>query len=236
MLNVLCACEESQAVCIAFRELGHNAFSCDIQPCSGGHPEWHIQGDVLELIEPVTKYDWNEYITFETLDGEEHWIEGNWDLIIAFPPCTYLTKAGAVRMRVNGQIQEERYQKMLDGRNFFLSLLNCGCPHVAVENPTPLALAALPPYDQAIEPWMFGHPYKKRTCLWLRGLPPLMPTLLIYDDLVPWVNGGLGNGRKCQGQHRSQKMRSKTFPGIAAAMAAQWSDYIESRKNVGCFN
>lgn len=227
MLNVLCACEESQAVCIAFRELGHNAFSCDIQECSGGHPEWHIYGSVFDVLEPFS--------TFTTQSGDYCAVD-EWDLVIAFPPCTYLTKAGAVRMRVNGQIQEERYQKMLDGRAFFLALLNCGCAHVAVENPTPLGLAALPPYDQAIEPWMFGHAYKKRTCLWLRGLPPLMPTLLVYDDLVPWVNGGLSGGRKIQGQHRSQKMRSKTFPGIAAAMAAQWADYIETRKVKGCIN
>ena len=227
MLNVLCACEESQAVCIAFRELGHNAFSCDIQPCSGGHPEWHFWGSVYSILKGNR--------SFTTQDGSFHEIQ-DWDLVIAFPPCTYLTKASAVRMRVRGEIQEERYKSMLHAREFFLDMLNCGCPHVAVENPTPLALAALPPYDQAIEPWMFGHPYKKRTCLWLRGLPPLMPTLLVYDDLVPWVNGGLSNGRKVQGQHRNQKMRSKTFPGIAAAMAAQWSDYIETRKKAGCIN
>lgn len=227
MLNVLCACEESQAVCTAFRKHGHNAFSCDIQYCSGGHPEWHYLGSVFDIL--------HGNCSFETQDGSFE-VVNEWDLVIAFPPCTYLTKASAVRMRVNGQIQEERYQKMLEGREFFLSLLNCGCPHIAVENPTPLALAALPDYDQAIEPWMFGHPYKKRTCLWLRGLPPLMPTLLVYDDLVPWVNGGLSNGRKTQGQHRNQKMRSKTFKGIAEAMARQWSDYLEDRKKAGCIN
>lgn len=226
MLNVLCACEESQAVCIAFRELGHNAFSCDIQPCSGGHPEWHYLGSVYDILEG--------HCEVETQNGSRYLIE-EWDLVIAFPPCTYLTKASAVRMRVNGQIQEDRYLKMQDGREFFLSLLNCGCAHVAVENPTPLALAALPGYDQAIEPWMFGHPYKKRTCLWLRGLPPLMPTLLVYDDLVPWVSAGSVN-RNVVGVNHSQKMRSKTFPGIAAAMAKQWSDYVEHRKARGCVN
>lgn len=225
MLNVLCACEESQAVCIAFRELGHNAFSCDIQACSGGHPEWHYMGSVYDILDGDCE--------IETQNGT-CWIVDNWDLVIAFPPCTYLTNAGAVRMRVNGQIQEDIYQKMLEGRDFFLSLLNCGCAHVAVENPKPLSLAALPPYDQAIEPWMFGHPYKKRTCLWLRGLPPLMPTLLVYDDLVPWVS--VNNRRKVPGLHTNQKMRSKTFQGIAAAMAAQWSDYVETRKKAGCIN
>lgn len=226
MLNVLCACEESQAVCIAFRELGHNAFSCDIQECSGGHPEWHYQGSVFDILYGK--------IGFKTQSGFFAYVT-EWDLVIAFPPCTYLTKAGAVRMRVNGQIQEDRYQKMLNGRELFLTLLNCGCAHVAVENPTPLALAALPEYDQAIEPWMFGHPYKKRTCLWLRGLPPLMPTLLVYDDLVPWVSAG-SKGRRKVGTNHSQKIRSKTFPGIAAAMAAQWADYIETRKKAGCYN
>lgn len=225
MLNVLLACEESQAVCIAFRELGHNAFSCDIQPCSGGHPEWHYMGSVYDIL-----YGDCEFVT---QNGFSYFVD-EWDLIIAFPPCTYLTKASAVRMRVNGQIQDERYQKMLAARIFFLTLLNCGCPHVALENPTPLALAALPPYDQAIEPWMFGHPYKKRTCLWLRGLPPLMTTLLVYDDLVSWVDCESRKGIKSRGRNRNQKMRSKTFPGIAAAMAKQWSEYLEDRKKAGC--
>lgn len=235
MLNVLCACEESQAVCIALRELGHNAFSCDIQDCSGGHPEWHIKADVSHFLVPALLWTpaetYENGFQFDTCDGKYHLIRGDWDLIIAFPPCTYLTKVSAPCMVKDGVIQEDRYQKMLVARNFFLQILDgATCPHIAVENPTPLALAALPPYDQAIQPWMFGHSYKKRTCLWLRGLPPLMPTLLVYDDLVPWCSSTKG------GKVSGSFMRSKTFPGIAAAMAAQWADYIETRKKGGCFN
>lgn len=202
-MRVLVACEESQAVCKAFRERGHEAYSCDIIPCSGGAPEWHIQADALEIIKI------------------------KWDLIVAHPPCTYLTSAGAVRMWVNGEIVQERYEKAMEAKAFFLSFLNADCPRIAVENPTPMKIVGLPPYTQAIQPWQFGHPYTKRTCLWLKGLPPLKPTEIITEGVTPYINGGCkdayGNYRRLQGRkERDQKTRSKTFPGIARAMAEQW--------------
>lgn len=202
-MRILVACEESQAVTKELRRLGHEAYSCDIQECSGGHPEWHIKGDALELIKM------------------------KWDMIIAFPPCTYMTNAGAVRMRVGGVIQQERYEKAMRAKEFFMAFYNANCPRIAIENPTPMKLIGLPRYDQAIQPYEHGHPYSKRTCLWLKGLPPLMATCLVYEH-TPYVNGGCkdanGNYRRFQGKkERDQKTRSKTFPGIARAMAEQWA-------------
>lgn len=201
-MRVLVACEESQEVCKAFRARGHEAYSCDIQPCSGGHPEWHIEGNALELLKMP------------------------WDMIIAFPPCTYMTNASAVRMRVNGEIQPERYRKAMEAKAFFLQFYNADCERIAIENPTPLKIVGLPPYNQVIQPYMFGHPYSKRTCLWLKGLPPLMATDIIANH-EPYVNGGCkdahGNYKRIQGRkERDPKTRSKTFPGIAKAMAEQW--------------
>lgn len=201
-MRVLVACEESQEVCKAFRRLWHEAYSCDIQDCSGGHPEWHIKADALELLKM------------------------KWDLIIAHPPCTYMTNAGAVRMRVGGVIQEERFKKAMEAKAFFMKFLEADCPRIAVENPTPMKIVGLPPYSQAIQPYEYGHPYSKRTCLWLKGLPPLMPTEILADH-EPYVNGGFkdahGNYIRFQGRkERDAKTRAKTFSGIAAAMAAQW--------------
>ena len=216
-MKVLVACEESQEVCKAFRELGHEAYSCDIQEPSGGHPEWHILGDAIKAVE-------GGQVT--TMDGQVHEV-GKWDLLIAHPPCTYLTNAGAVRMRVKGQIVKERYAKAMEAKAFFMSFLDADCPKIAVENPKPMKLIGLPPYTQAIQPWQYGHPYTKRTCLWLKGLPPLKPTDIITEGVTPYVNGGCkdvhGNYRRFQGRkERDPKIRSKTFPGIAKAMAEQW--------------
>ena len=217
-MKILVACEESQTVCKAFRALGHEAYSADIQEPSGGHPEWHILGDVLPLI--------NGHCTFYTMDGRAHDIAGEWDMIIAFPPCTYMTNAGAVRMRVKGQIVQERYNKAMEAKAFFMEFYNAQCPRVAIENPTPMKIINLPEYTQAIQPYQFGHPYSKRTCLWLRNLPPLRPTKILASH-EPYVNGGCkdahGNYRKFKGRkERDPKIRSKTFPGIAEAMADQW--------------
>lgn len=201
-MRVLVACEESQAVCKAFRTKGHEAYSCDLEAPSGGHPEWHLQVDALEMLKL------------------------EWDLIIAHPPCTYLTNAGAVRMRVNGEVVKERYERAMQAKDFFLKFLYAKCPKIAVENPTPMKLIGLPPYTQAIQPYEYGHPYSKRTCLWLKGLPKLVPTKIMeYHE--PYVNGGCkdahGNYRRFQGRNeRDSKTRAKTFPGIAAAMAEQW--------------
>lgn len=201
-MRVLVACEESQAVCKAFRAKGHEAYSCDLEAPSGGHPEWHLQVDALQMLKL------------------------EWDLIIAHPPCTYLTNAGAVRMRVNGEVVKERYERAMQAKDFFLKFLYAKCPKIAVENPTPMKLIGLPPYTQAIQPYEYRHPYSKRTCLWLKGLPKLVPTKIMeYHE--PYVNGGCkdahGNYRRFQGRNeRDSKTRAKTFPGIAAAMAEQW--------------
>lgn len=210
MLKVLVACEESQAVCKAFRALGHEAYSCDIQECSGGHPEWHIQGDVLPLL--------NE----------------KWDLIIAHPPCTYLSNAGARWLYAGGKLNEERYKKGLDGKEFFLKFLNANCNHVAIENPIPSSVYDLPQYTQVIQPYEYGEPWSKKTCLWLKGLPPLQPTKII-EDHKPFCSSGSyskSHDPKYKGASRkggSAKSRSKTFPGIAKAMAEQWSKFIEEQ-------
>lgn len=192
MSSILVACEESQAICTAFRARGHEAYSCDLKPCSGGHPEWHIQGDALDAL-------------------ESH----EWDLLIAHPPCTYLSNAGAVFLHHDGDIDDERYAMLQEARNLFMSFWRSSVRKVCIENPTPLKAAALPGYTQAIQPSMFGHPYTKRTCLWLRGLPPLMATV---------IEGSTESWTEC---HRSPTVRSKTFPGIAEAMADQWGPLLE---------
>ena len=202
-MRVLVACEESQAVTKELRRLGHEAYSCDIEPCSGGHPEWHLQQDVTQLLKI------------------------RWDMIIAFPPCTYMTNAGAVRMRVKGEIVQERYQKAMEAKAFFMQIMNADCEKRAIENPTPMKLIGLPPCTQAIQPYEFGHPYSKRTCLWLKGLPKLEPTEIL-ENHEPYINGGYkdthGNCRRFQGRkERDPKTRAKTFPGIAKAMAEQWA-------------
>lgn len=214
-MNILVACEESQAVCLAFRQKGHRAFSCDIVECSGGHPEWHILGNVLTLLDGRCK--------FQTMDLTLHEVEGPWDMIIAFPPCTYLSNAGAVWLRVNGEINAERMEKAKEAKIFFLRFYNVDCPMVAIENPTPGRIHQLPEYTQAIQPWMFGDPYTKRTCLWLRGLSPLVAEITEKPaNVIPWVSAGCRKGTKKVGLHHSPKMRSKTFPGIARAMAETW--------------
>ena len=223
-MNVLVACEESQAVCKAFRERGHNAFSCDIQPCSGGHPEWHIKGDVLPLI--------NGGCTFTTEDSHTHTQVGKWDLLICFPPCTYLTNAGAARLfrNIDGirYVNFERYKKGLAAKDFFMSFFNADCDRIAIENPVPTSIYGLPKYSQIIEPYQFGHPYTKRTCLWLKGLPKLNPTEIV-EPQISWVSGG---SKKSDGTPRENKgmtfrdsfTKSKTFPGIAEAMSVQWEN------------
>lgn len=217
-MNILVACEESQEVCKAFRAKGHRAFSCDVEPCSGGHPEWHVQGDVIPLI--------NGDCTFQTADTHTHTQRGQWDMIVAFPPCTYMTNASAVRMRVKGEIVQARYEKAMEAKAFFMRFYEADCPRVAIENPVPMKIVGLPPYSQTIQPYEHGHPYSKKTCLWLRGLPPIMATDIVSEH-EPYVNGGCkdahGNYRRFQGRkERDPKTRSKTFPGIARAMAEQW--------------
>lgn len=217
-MYVLIACEESQRVCKAFRDRGHQAFSCDIIEPSGGYLEWHIMGDVLPYI--------NGNCSFTTMDGVEHTINGKWDLIIAHPPCTYLTVASACRMYPKkGQLDMDRYQKALEAKAFFMAFINADCDKIAVENPTPLKVVELPKYTQAIQPYQFGHPYSKRTCLRLKGLNKLQPTEIL-TEYTPYVNAGSkkadGTKRDKVGTSSSARERSKTFEGIAKAMAKQW--------------
>ena len=211
-MNVLVACEESQRVCAAFQERGHNAFSCDIEPCSGGHPEWHIMQDVLPLLDGRC--------SFKTMDGIEHSIDGKWDLIIAHPPCTYLSNAGARFLYPKGVLNEERLAKGMIAKDFFMHFYNADCDRIAIENPIPSKVYGLPPYTQTIQPWMFGHPVQKKTCLWLNGLPELQPTNVVEQRQSTKIPGNWFNS----GGKERQKNRAKTFPGIAKAMAAQWSD------------
>lgn len=197
-MKVLVACEESQRVCIAFREQGHEAFSCDLQDCSGGHPEWHIKGDVIEHLKEVEPF--------------------YYDLIIAHPPCTYLSVAGACLFysKATGRRNEERYAKQREAVNFFMFFYDYPyCRRICIENPRPLKSAGLPPYSQVIQPYDFGDEYSKQTLLWLKGLPYLFPNVIERNrrSAAPsWTS-----------THRSAKIRSKTFSGIAKAMAAQWS-------------
>lgn len=148
-MNVLVACEESQEVCKAFRALGHEAYSCDIQECSGGHPEWHIKGDAIKYINgdnlPPHWKRCAPFPMFLTQDGKWHTRPKRWDLIIAHPPCTYMTNAGAVRMRVNGEIVPERFEKAMEEKKFFMKFYSADCPKIAIENPTPMKIVGLPP-------------------------------------------------------------------------------------------
>lgn len=163
-IMILVACEESQRVCMAFRRFSKNAivFSCDIEPCSGGHPEWHIQQDVLPLV--------NGNCCFKTCDNVMHKIKGRWDIIIAHPPCTYLSNAGARHLYPKGILNMERFYKGLEAKDFFMRLYNADCKFICVENPIPSRIYELPEYSQIIQPYEYGHPYSKRTCIWLKGL------------------------------------------------------------------
>lgn len=221
-MNVLIACEESQRVCTAFREKGHNAFSCDILPCSGGHPEWHIQDDVLKYINGKShSFD----LFFMTMDGTLHEMPDRWDLIIAHPPCTYLTAAGACNIPKH----PERVQLGFEAANFFCLLLTANCDKIVVENPPPMKRFCLPPYSQIVRPYMFGCSNNKPICFWLKGVDPLVPTDVVPKDenMVRWINKATGKPKSCSkwyntNTHKHGSHCSKTFPGVAAAMAAQW--------------
>ena len=233
-MKVLIACEESQRVCKAFRAKGHEAYSCDIIPCSGGHPEWHIQGDVLNILNPVEhglgfEPDGDNCIGIEfyTMDGKMHFLY-SWDLIIAHPPCTYLSNAGACRLYPKkGELDRERYKKGLAAKEFFMQFFNADCEKICIENPIPSKVYDLPEKTQAIQPYEFGHPFTKKTYLWLKGLPELKPTHIV-EPLGPYVCGNSEIWKKqaakgvVYGKEKSAKHRSKTFQGIAQAMAEQW--------------
>lgn len=194
-MKILIACEESQTVCKEFRNLGHEAYSCDILNCSGGHTEWHINGDALEEA-----------------------YSGKYDMMIAHPPCTYLSNAGARFLYPKGILNQERLEKGLEAKNFFMSLLNAPINKICVENPIQSRVFEIPKYNQVIEPYEYGHPFRKKTCLWLKNLPQLKPTNILEKPESTKIAGNWFN----TGGKERQKNRSKTFPGIAKAMAEQW--------------
>lgn len=220
-MNVLVACEESQEVCKAFRERGHRAFSCDLQECSGGHPEWHIKGDVLPILRP---WELPDHL-FYTMDNMWHCIE-KWDLIIAHPPCTDLAVSGA---RWFPEKQKDfRQQKACV---FFMQMVLADCEKVAVENPIGIMSTCYRKPDQIIQPYEYGHPVRKSTCLWLKGLPKLTPTNIVSTEEDQYGFSIGGNLRYATDENgkiigwndpRTARIRSKTYTGIAKAMAEQW--------------
>jgi site-specific DNA-cytosine methylase len=207
-MKILVGCEESQAVCVAFRELGHEAYSCDLQECSGGHPEWHLQENIFDVM-----------------------FSKDWEMLIAFPPCTHLAVSGAKHFA----------KKIADGRqeqgvNFFLALATCDIPKIAIENPVGIMSSKFRKPDQIIQPWQFGDKAQKTTCLWLKNLPLLEPTEIVEKGefyitpsgkkMASWMCDPIGSNGKKLGYNTDEikKLRSKTFPGIAKAMATQWSE------------
>ena len=216
-MKVLVACEESQVVCKAFREKGHNAFSCDIQECSGGHPEWHIKQDVIPLL--------NGRCSFKTCDGAEHTIDGKWDMIIAHPPCTYLTGASAVELSKH----PERLQKGFEAVEFFCQFLNADCEKIVVENPPPMKRFNLPKYNQLVRAYKIGEPHTKAYCLWLKGLQKLKVDETAEKPKAKYQRIHSATGKKKSGSKwyntgntNHRKHRSKTPIGLALAMAEQW--------------
>ena len=236
-MKVLVACEESQRVCTEFRKLGHEAYSCDIESCSGGHPEWHIQDDVLPLL--------NGNCDFKTVNGDMYHLIGKWDMIIAFPPCTHLAVSGS------RHFEEKRLDgRQIEGLEFFCKFFEADCNNIVIENPVNIIsgdyVAKWFPdiaekYDlprkptQRIHPWMFGDNFSKCTCLWEKGVEPLVPLIkeepeMEYHEWVDkktgkkkrqnlWMYQALRNTKTAEDRRR---VRSKTFPGIAKAMAEQW--------------
>ena len=225
--RLLVCCEESQRVCTAFRERGWEAYSCDIEPCSGAHPEWHIQQDVLPLI--------NGDCEFDTVDGKHHIIKGEWDLLICHPPCTYLCMSGQQHCNVEkyGEKAIARQKEREKAVEFFMQFVNAKCSHIAIENPVGIMTSRYKKATQYIQPMQFGHGVSKKTGLWLTGLPKLSPTNIVEEEFHV-----SGTGRKwdkwfwdsscISNLSERSKFRSKTFPGIAQAMADQWGSYIEN--------
>ena len=233
-MKILIACEESQRVCNAFRLKGHEAYSCDVQPCSGNHPEWHICGDVLPIIQNDVK--------FVTMDGREHYVD-KWDMLIAHPPCTYLSNAATRQYSLKRNTPEKvisRWEERARASVFFMQFILAPIDKICVENPVGFMNSAYRKADQIIHPYYFAkgiddveNYHKKRTCLWLKGLEPLK-----YDKNIPEpepmyiCNGEKRKGKKIGwtegmrnikgGQVERAKERSKTFKAIAEAMAEQW--------------
>lgn len=235
-INILVACEESQRVCTEFRKLGFNAFSCDLLPCSGGHPEWHFQYDVLEIIK-------NRGGILQ--DGHSEYIEGDWDMMVAHPPCTFLAVSGAkwyyhpddkdlpIEKRRPHPKFPNRAQDREDGAAFFMALANSNINRIAIENPVGIMNTRFRKPDQIVQPWMFGDSASKKTCLWLKNLPMLEPTDIVDEGeyiefgsgrrLAKWYSDGL---TKTKTPEERRTWRSKTFPGFAKAIAEQWGKVL----------
>ena len=206
-MKILVACEESQAVTKELRKLGHEAYSCDLLPCSGGHPEWHLQQDVIPLLKE------------------------KWDMIIAFPPCTHLAVSGARHFE-----QKRKDGRQQQGIDFFMKFVNADCPRIAIENPIGIMSSIYRKPDQIIQPWMFGDKFTKSTCLWLKGLPKLEPTNIVEKgEFIEWTCKKTGKKKRqakwffevlknAKTNEERSIIRSKTFPGIAKAMAKQWTN------------
>lgn len=219
-INVLVACEESQRVCMAFRKRGFSAWSCDIQRCSGDHPEWHIHGDCLPLL--------NGDCTFQTMDEHTHAQRGKWDLIIAHPPCTYLSIAGNRWLNVSryGDVAVDRLNKRDAAAEFFLQFAKAESRHKVIENPKGYMNTHYRKPDQIVYPWQFGESNNKPFCFWLFGLPGLSPTKIVKKAETKRYPCGSVNsvGWSVGGDYA--KKRSKTPFCIAEAMASQWGDYL----------
>ena len=223
-MNVLIGCECSQVVCNEFRKLGHNAFSCDIQDEYGGHPEWHIKADVLPLLKGKCK--------FITSDGKSHKILSHWDLIIAHPPCTYFSNATMVNLGrkdhpdvFNEEWKRSFFEKRKNAFDFVQTIYSADCEKICIENVVGYLSTHFRKPDQYIEPYYFGDTWKKKTCLWLKGLQPLKPTNIV-EPKGKWVRHHLKTKDDLKGYENSgvysAKEPSKTFEGIAKAMAEQW--------------
>jgi hypothetical protein len=211
--RILVACEESQAVTIEFRKLGFEAWSCDTEPCSGGHPEWHLQQDVIQLLNQ------------------------EWDMIIAFPPCTHLCVSGAAWFE-----QKRKDGRQQEGVKFFMQFAMLKCEHVAIENPIGIMSGIYCKPTQIIQPWMFGHAETKATCLWLKGLPKLIETNNVKEEMQKLPENKRMRLHYLPPSKERAKLRSKTFSGVAKAMATQWGEYLiksaglinEAAEPVGC--
>ena len=219
-MKVLVACEESQQVCKAFREKGHEAYSCDIQECSGGHPEWHIQQDVLPLL--------NGNCEFKTVDGAKHQIVGKWDLIIAHPPCTRLCNSGQRWLYWGDEeYRAKKRQEQKEGIEFFMHLVNADCDRIAIENPNGIMSTHYRKPDCTYNPNDFeGEKECKKTCLWLKGLEPLKPTRDIPLPKEERSQGiwkaHFGDKKLAWNNPETARLRSQTPVGVAKAMAEQW--------------
>jgi site-specific DNA-cytosine methylase len=220
-MRILVACEESQAVTKEFRKLGHESFSCDLLPCSGGNPEWHYQKNVFDII------------------------DNDWDIMIAHPPCTFLSVSGAGWLyNKDGSKNEDRYRNQMDALEFVHKLMDSKINHIAIENPVSVISTYIREPDQIIQPYMFGDEATKTTCLWLKNLPLLLPTKMVgKGERYEWIDKKTGRKKSqplwyynalltAKTPQERRTLRSKTFQGIAQAMANQWGD-IDRLKKIG---